>query len=123
MLAWAAGFFDGEGCVSVKGGCSLLVAVNQLSRAPLDRMADILGGKVYGPYDMPHDRPRFLWAISSGPMAKEALGLIYPFLTFKRPQVELALSFPLGRNGHPPSSEDQGLRAAIDLGLRALKKL
>ena len=61
-LAWAAGFFDGEGCVRWRtcketrnnrtreyGSFSLQIA--QVHREPLDRFAAAVGaGKVYGPY-------------------------------------------------------------------------
>ena len=52
-LAWAAGFFDGEGCFSwaTKGrfGCAVIA---QTDRAALDRFQAAVAsiGKTYGPY-------------------------------------------------------------------------
>lgn len=46
-LAWAAGFFDGEGCISLanrKTKPSLRVSVCQMDRRPLDRFHKALGG-------------------------------------------------------------------------------
>ena len=52
-LAWAAGFFDGEGCFSftAKAGYAT-VAVGQVERAPLERFQKAVGGlgTIYGPY-------------------------------------------------------------------------
>ena len=62
-LAWAAGFFDGEGCILLhtsKGGKTHgtnkwrypHLHVRQVDRRPLDRFRKALGfGRVYGPYN------------------------------------------------------------------------
>jgi hypothetical protein len=53
-LAWAAGFFDGEGCFSwtqkAAWGCA---AIGQTNRESLERFQRAVGGigKIYGPYD------------------------------------------------------------------------
>lgn len=54
--AWAAGFFDGEGCVSVRRGRNrrygnyLRLTITQADRRPLDRFQRTFDlGKVYGP--------------------------------------------------------------------------
>lgn len=61
-LAWAAGFFDGEGYVGFPKENTLLrnkkrlygnfrLAVSQVHREPLDRFLAAVGeGKIYGPY-------------------------------------------------------------------------
>jgi LAGLIDADG DNA endonuclease family protein len=52
-LAWAAGFFDGEGCFSwtttQAWGCAV---INQTNRESLERFQRAVGavGKIYGPY-------------------------------------------------------------------------
>ena len=51
-LAWAAGFFDGEGCFSYtqagRYGCA---TIGQTEREPLERFLRAVGvGVVYGPY-------------------------------------------------------------------------
>jgi len=52
-LAWAAGFFDGEGCFSYteKAGYAT-VTIGQVDRRVLDRFQEAVGGvgKIYGPY-------------------------------------------------------------------------
>ena len=53
-LAWAAGFFDGEGCFSFSvAGNYLCVSISQTEPEPLERFARAVGvGWVLGPYDL-----------------------------------------------------------------------
>lgn len=59
-LAWAAGFFDGEGCTAKKNATgtslpSILISISQNDRRVLDRFVAAVGrGGVYGPYDRPN---------------------------------------------------------------------
>ena len=53
-LAWAAGFFDGEGCVTFnrsRGRNSIVVSIRQHHPEVLEKFARVVGvGKVSGPY-------------------------------------------------------------------------
>lgn len=52
-LAWAAGFFDGEGCTSIKQGSriSLRLSVGQTNQITLKRFQNAVGyGTINGPY-------------------------------------------------------------------------
>jgi hypothetical protein len=52
-LAWAAGFFDGEGCFSFTDKAAYAsVSIVQVERRPLERFQDAIGGlgTIYGPY-------------------------------------------------------------------------
>jgi len=53
-LAWAAGFFDGEGCFSFSvAGKYVCVSVSQTDFEPLLRFQEAVGiGNILGPYDM-----------------------------------------------------------------------
>lgn len=95
-LAWAAGFFDGEGCTTAhvvrrpqynKVYRSLALEVVQKDRRPLDRFAQALGlGKIYGPYRS--QREMHLWRARAAD-AEAALALLWPFLSEpKREQAE-----------------------------------
>jgi hypothetical protein len=59
-LAWAAGFFDGEGCFSYsEAGQYVCISITQSERHPLDRFCEAVGtGKVHGPYRQ-HQRDRW----------------------------------------------------------------
>lgn len=82
-LAWAAGFFDGEGtsyahrCKRANGRVSFYpsMCVSQKDRRPLDRFAAILGGNVRG-----EQSRLFRWHVT-GSKAVAAMERLYPLLT------------------------------------------
>ena len=94
-LAYAAGFFDGEGSVSIMRRSRngrvvhyLWAAVGQNDGATLDWLKDNFGGSVYR---VKRDGS-FYWALSDRTVylfMKE----IEPFLKYKRPQAKLAIRF------------------------------
>ncbi len=84
-IAWAAGFFEGEGsvyCWSYRSNNKeykyLRAKAGQNEREPLDKLVQILGGKVYGPYPK-----NYIWTIS-GKNAEKAMSLIEPYLFSRR---------------------------------------
>lgn len=49
-LAWAAGFFDGEGCITLSRGIPV-VSIAQVERTPLERFMNAVElGRINGPY-------------------------------------------------------------------------
>ncbi len=102
-LAWAAGFFDGEGTITVSvtrpnparpprqrtGHVTFYVGVNQATSAisdvaipaPIARFAEALGmGTVVGPYRQDdHRRPIFKW-YGHNQVGLAALSVLWPFL-------------------------------------------
>lgn len=103
-LAWAAGFFDGEGCISIptrvrsrnRHGYTLSLYVGQVDPSPLRRFQSLFGGTVVtkksGPFAR---RTMFMWRIT-GSTAFAALRQLHPYLTVKRSQADLALEFKDG---------------------------
>ncbi len=95
-LAWAAGFFDGEGCIDIwksKGRKptwsdhrTFRVQVGQSGdRDTLDRFVKAVGcGTVYGPYSAggtkAHHKPRFVLIYSSVEMAYAVMNQLWPYL-------------------------------------------
>lgn len=91
-LAWAAGFFDGEGyCgrtafTKAKGGKKYYrwrADISQVHKEPLERFLKVIGhGKIYGPYTPKSlkSRPYFVWC-AEGPNAKAAVKLLAPWLS------------------------------------------
>ena len=68
--AWAAGFFDGEGCIrhqSTMGNRIVSINIAQTNIEPLERfLACVDAGKIYGPYrhkNKPHHKP--YWVFTS----------------------------------------------------------
>lgn len=94
-LAWAAGFFDGEGYVGLAHEHSvdrlprLQMSVAQVDRRPLDRFAKAVGyGKVRGPYTQknPNSNPYYHWQIQSTTRSEATFALLEPFMA--APKVE-----------------------------------
>lgn len=97
--AWAAGFVDGEGCITLsectkkKTGCrwfSAIVDVCQVNRKPLDKLQSIIGGRIrvlkdeYG--------TAYQWR-AYGDNTLVALKRVLPYLVGKRRQAELVIEF------------------------------
>jgi hypothetical protein len=78
-LAWAAGFIDGEGCVTIGKGYArrknvyrprLILSVSQSYPEPLERLARIAGhGNINGPYHYKSNplgkKPIYRWVLQS----------------------------------------------------------
>lgn len=95
-LAWAAGFFDGEGCIysgitrySKEGKLhyspQVTISIDQIHPAVLVRFQRIVGrGKVYGPYKPPssgkNDSPMWSYRLGKYDDCLEVMMKIRPFL-------------------------------------------
>jgi len=98
-LAWAAGFYDGEGSVGnyasrgYKG--RIVLAVAQTEKGPLYRFRNALGfGKIYGPSKKRSDRHKPSWVYQAGSFEKvqAVIAMLWPFLCdTKRQQARRAL--------------------------------
>lgn len=99
-LAWAAGFFDGEGSVFVNrkrnvrrsgrpgsepyNTVSVCLSVSQVEPAPLIRFADAVGGRrPTGPYKprSVNSRPYYRWDAMGRPSVHRVLVTLWPYLT------------------------------------------
>jgi hypothetical protein len=97
-IAWAAGFYEGEGsCAFVNG--STRATIGQVNREPLDRIAALFGGHIFALKGHPAGvakkymgRPSWRW-IAYGARARGILMTLYQMLSAKRQgQVRKALS-------------------------------
>jgi hypothetical protein len=94
-VAWAAGFFDGEGCVSAKRAgrrYNLMIAVTQIDLRPLLKMRRLFGGFICA-----HPARKEGWAkwyqwVASACQAAQALKAMLPYLMVKREVAELGLA-------------------------------
>lgn len=96
-MAWAAGFFDGEGSTFLrltrrhKGGTTgkdyplttVEMSVAQVRPEPLRRFHGIVGaGKMGGPYGgSGNRRPSYRWNTAGRPSAARVLTLLWPYLS------------------------------------------
>lgn len=78
-LAYAAGLFEGEGCVTLTQKRQPCLMVAMTDREPIEQIAAILGGRVYGPYHRAaHEsrKPTYEWRL----FGWTALEMTYPKL-------------------------------------------
>lgn len=98
-IAWAAGFFDGEGCTSVsrKGPWRQVQMFVAQSGSPvlLHRFRRaVQTGRVRGPYrgSNPRAKLKYTWHVSSRPDALRVMRILRPFLgRVKRQQFKTAM--------------------------------
>jgi len=95
-LAWAAGFFDGEGCIRNNTSSSgtrkykhLQIQITQNNREPLDRFQKAIGGygKIYQ-----HRAGYFMYSLARLEQVDEILEKLWPYLCSpKRDQANRAI--------------------------------
>jgi hypothetical protein len=123
---WCAGFFDGEGSISIirvgQRYHKLFAKVTQNDRGPLDRMrsrwADTFLQKNDG-----RITPTFDW-VASNRIGQRFLREIEPFAIVKSDQIRIALEYldrRTGRRGTQLGIEEIAEREASRLALLALK--
>jgi len=88
-LAWAAGFFDGEGCSSNRrhkehpSYVGVTVCIGQSNRKPLERFQKAVGGlgRIGGPYFKKHARkPVFRLSFSSFHESQAVIAMLWRWL-------------------------------------------
>jgi hypothetical protein len=125
-LIWCAGFFDGEGCISVHENV-LAVRVVQKHTAPLETFQSLFGGVVGFQDDTGMNKITMYHWRANGLKAKPVLWAMLPYLTVKKAQAVLGIEFAetIGRsvaNGHRILAEDKKRRQEIYLELKELKR-
>lgn len=99
LLAWAAGFIDGEGTISMykrtdrRQEFRVRMSVVNTHKQSLERLQALFGGSIKPLHkDTPlrNWKPSFTWVIGER-LAEAAIIQVLPYLFVKRPQAELAL--------------------------------
>lgn len=106
LTIWAAGFFDGEGCISISKpinkktrkdgtkyvhtGYQLQAIVAQLDRRPMEVLVGLFGGSITT--QVMHGSTYWYLRLH-GPKALAMLERLSPFLILKKEQAELAMRF------------------------------
>jgi hypothetical protein len=88
QIGWAAGLFEGEGCITESNG-RLVTRITNTDRVTLERFRDVVdAGTVYGPYER-HERDGFrrqpvvVW-VASEEAAPDVLALLGRWLSARR---------------------------------------
>lgn len=96
-LAWAAGFFDGEGCIlirkSSKNAHAIRITISQVNPSPIKKFKDLFGGHIS--YQRPKNQKwssQWKWEQDSK-SASETLKNLLPYLLVKQDVAALALEF------------------------------
>lgn len=97
QVAWAAGFVDGEGCITVQESSvvsgtgwrsmSLILRVSQKRREPLAMLEHLFGGRI-----RVTSKDQFEWTISAA-KAAAAIKEMHSFMVLKSSQAVVALEF------------------------------
>ena len=128
--AYAAGFFDGEGTVTIRTElrktCKthvLQIAIGITDRAPLEWMSERFGGNIRGPVIRASERhkPIYFWQLSAA-KAGTFLEEVRPYLLLKAKQADIALELRRikGSQGVRPSDEQIAARDALKEALTVL---
>jgi hypothetical protein len=110
--AWAAGFFDGEGCFSLASRGSRAVAtISQVDREVLDRFARIVGcGVVYGPHQgnpLTHQQPFYSWRVGSRADFDHVVAVLWPWLGSVKRGAALRVASGASQGGNAQSRKTQ----------------
>lgn len=131
-LAYLAGFFDGEGCITIRKQKnntlhSLAIEITQKGRIVLDWIEERYGGHTSQAWN-----GCYVWNLNAG-KAKELLIRLYPYLVLKKEQAKYGVIFqnvilplnkrPRNSRGYPAPlyEEELELRRKIAMKLHGLK--
>lgn len=134
--AWAAGFIDGEGHVTIRrfknagGGIiyNLSIEVANCDIRPLMRLKGLFGGSVYAKKapTNPAWSQAYRWTIQTL-MAKKCLIAISPYLSCKAEQAAIALELnaalrPQGQQRHPLTPREIARREELRAVMQSLNQ-
>ena len=136
LLAYIAGFFDGEGCISIvrrmkRDSYALTIQVGQMERAPLEMFKARFGGTIYVQKRSRHSfssNELLAWRLSKRDQQRSFLEVMIPFLRSKKQEAQLGLRFldvmlEIGFGGHGKRARPELVaeRAAIFSACKAAK--
>lgn len=109
MIEYLAGFFDGEGCITLGSNGGLTVSVVNTSLPVLQKFEEIFQGSVLERTQIVNKK-QYQWR-AYGENAKEFLECVTHYLIDKQPQAKTALEYLIAKEQIPPLRKD-GSRGA-----------
>lgn len=102
-LAWAAGFYDGEGSISISRGGTKnqrirtpipKISITQIDPRVLERFRDAVGlGKILGPYSYNCVRIVWFYRVQRFEHVQAIIAMLWPFLgPLKREQIQRVMA-------------------------------
>lgn len=84
-IAWAAGLFEGEGCITYTQRAPV-IAVRMTDKDVLERFASVMGSKITGPYasQSKGGKPTYNWHVGGIRPVQDALRRLWPYLGERR---------------------------------------
>lgn len=120
-IAWAAGLFDGEGCITVrKSGGRLIpeLSLGLQDESTVKRFQQIVGrGNICKRGGVTF----YNWQIAGIVGVFEVLQKLMPFLFLKRGEARVMLNYPIHGSGYVMNDQTITAREAIRLELRQIK--
>lgn len=140
QLAWAAGFLDGDGFITIQNrktkykdklytSSYLRVGACQAHLTPLEKLQDLFGGSIRpkncGPNPHNYNRKQqWIWTLSTAE-AKEALEKMLPYLVHKKEVAMLGIAFQntMSKDKQTLSEETVKLRLSLQSDIIHLNSL
>jgi hypothetical protein len=119
-IVYAAGYIDGEGCITSSSCLSFRITVSSTDRNTLEWFKQTFGGSVNDQHlpDNPNHSVAWKWVICSKVELLKFLQLVYPHLKLKAPEAAVVVryltAYPMpmrGGRGRPPSQHADYLLA------------
>ena len=108
LVCWMAGFFDGEGSVSLyidtipKVRLQIQIQITCSVEKPIKVFSDYFGGNVFRYQRKPSELPMYKWALTSAKRSKVFLETLFPYMQIKGEVSRLALEVLCIQVQHKP---------------------
>ncbi len=92
LIAWSAGFIDGDGCFSIykfRSSYQIKITASQRRKSPLIILKKLYGGSIWREK---RNKSVFVWQISAI-KAHVAINKMFPYLIVKRKEAKTVLAF------------------------------
>ena len=138
QLAWAAGFIDGDGFITIQNrnqtikgkvykGHYLRIGACQANRTPLEELQKLFGGNINiknsGPNKENYKRKtQYLWCLSTA-KAAEVIEQLLPYLIHKKEVARLGLEFQSTMSNFKVTDEVWNRREELKSKIQAINSL
>jgi len=100
--AWAAGFWEADGSIYLRRTPNsefhrpYITASQTDDRAPLDKLVELYGGRVEGPFGTAYGNTHWRWSMSNTKEVRRFIRQVHPYITIERKKRKLKIAYRLG---------------------------